>query len=258
MILWAEDHWKVRDLRSRNGTFVNNKRIQLARLRPGTALQFGRRSRSWVLEDASYPKAFAKRAEDNSVRMLEDGMVSIPDSEEPLAMVFEDSNGEWVLEMDGGRRPATDRETVTVDGGAWTLFLPQGLDTTMVPTSIIGLMVEDIGLDFRVSHDEELVNIVLMQGKKPTRLVPRAHHYMLLTLARKRVADKELPEGMRGWVYRDDLEHDLKLDSTHLNVQVHRARQELHRAGVTDSGSIVERRNGQLRIGVRNLTIQTM
>jgi hypothetical protein len=79
---------------------------------------------------------------------------------------------------------------------------------------------------------------------------PREHAYVLLTLARKRLADRGEPLAEQGWIDRDQLLRMLQLDANGLNVAIYRARGQLAAAGLLDSAGIVEVRRGQRRIGV--------
>ena len=119
--------------------------------------------------------------------------------------------------------------------------------------------LETLTLCFAVSRDEEHVELFLIDGERRFELGSRAHHYLLLTLARARLhdADSEENEAERGWLYADDLARDLALDLTQLNLHVYRARQQLARAGILNAGRLVERRAGsrQLRLGPDKLQI---
>jgi hypothetical protein len=91
---------------------------------------------------------------------------------------------------------------------------------------------------------------------------PRAHYYLLLTLARARAsAEKEaalLPHE-RGWTSVDELTRMLGVEEIKLNVEVYRVRRDLAELGVVDAASIIERRRGlrTLRLGTPRATIVT-
>jgi hypothetical protein len=119
-------------------------------------------------------------------------------------------------------------------------------------------------LSFSVARHEEFVRLALSDdvGGRTIDLGGRAHHYLLLTLARHRLADAEagLPDTSCGWVYADDLERDLFLDATAVNLHIYRARRLLEASGLRDGAAVVERRRGtrEMRIGSRRLTIETL
>jgi hypothetical protein len=110
-----------------------------------------------------------------------------------------------------------------------------------------------------VSSDEEHVEVALSRGPTSARLAPRSHHYMLLTLARIRVAQVNRSSAERGWVHRDDLARMLRVDPRTVNVQVHRARQDLGRQEVDGAAHLLEvrGRTGQIRLGTDLITIRS-
>jgi hypothetical protein len=112
---------------------------------------------------------------------------------------------------------------------------------------------------FQVSADEDHVVMHLGISCAQKKLPPRAFGYMLLTLARARVADQQdgVTSAESGWLYADHLAERMRTTPEKLNVDVHRARHMIAQLGLfEDPDNIVERRQGQLRIGVENLTIE--
>ena len=260
VINWNGNNWRVRDLGSRNGTLLNGRRLSAGvsvTLNQGDAICFGRADNAWTLEEVAPPGAYARRDGDGFVQHTAHGMLCLPNTDAPLVTIFEDQDGVWVAERDGVVSPTDHRASIELDNDVWVVFLPHKLGATTTLHTSIG-PPEEVSLRFRVSRDEELVDVDLIQQGKRQRLEPRAHHYLLLTLARQRVAEESLAEEERGWLYREDLEKMLKFDATHLNVQVYRARKQLHKAGLAAAVHIIERRNGRLRLGVRDFTIETM
>ena len=90
---------------------------------------------------------------------------------------------------------------------------------------------------------------------------------MLLVLARARLADLAtgIPDTDSGWMYADDLATQLGVDVTTLNVHVHRARHMFAQRkegamrselSFSDASELVQRRSGQLRIGVGDAIIE--
>jgi hypothetical protein len=122
-----------------------------------------------------------------------------------------------------------------------------------------GLRIRDLELLFFVSLDEEYVNLRLRYASISFDLACRAHHYLLLTLARERAGDQAsgLPETSRGWVRGEWLARDPSMAPPQLNLHVYRIRRQFAAAGVLDAVHIIERRqsSGQLRIGTTNVSI---
>ena len=269
-ISWVDDHWEIRDLGSRNGTSVNANAVEPRRrvaIKAGDELCFGSPEHRWILRDDSTPGASAtlvaadgstaqdKRA-DGSL-----GLLLIPDDQDPRACVMED-RGDWCLEYQGERRPVLDQEVIEIDDARWVLNLPSlGTQLPATQTDEDAWHIDALSMHFRVSRDEEHVRIQLMGPHQQTELPERAFSYLLLTLARRRLEDRQradLPMSEEGWMGSDDLCSALRIEPEKLNVDVYRARKQLERAGITGSAGLIERRraSGELRIGVSRLEVQ--
>lgn len=109
---------------------------------------------------------------------------------------------------------------------------------------------------FRVSIDEETVGWEVHRGDQVIELGERAHVYLLLTLARLRLAEQHLPPADRGWTYGDELAERLGMTTETLKVQVYRARRQLR--GVIDPpDAVIERRavTQQIRFGTDRIVV---
>lgn len=117
-------------------------------------------------------------------------------------------------------------------------------------------------LSFSVSRDEEYVRLRVLQGSLTLDLGDRAHNYLLLTLARRRLADAAggCSEEASGWVSLEEFGHDPSMAPPRLNVHVHRLRKMLAEGGVADAMNIVERRGStrQLRVGTGRIAIAVL
>jgi hypothetical protein len=113
--------------------------------------------------------------------------------------------------------------------------------------------LSELSFEFRVSLDEEHASWSMSSSSGTTDLGDRSYVYLLVTLARERLADAErdVPLADRGWVIADDLA--MKLDTTPetMKVHVYRARKQLKELGVIGGGGVVERRavTNQIRFG---------
>lgn len=258
--------WSVRDLGSRNGTFVNDARIEPGGATPlsaGDRITFGKASAVWTLVDASPPVAMARRLpEGDYIAASADGMLALPSPDEPSACVFEQEPGVWTIEIDGQARPAADGEVLSLGQASFMLHLPVPLVST-VESPDPKPRPDPIELRFRVSPDEESVEVMVVDASGPRVLAPRTHHYTLLTLARLRARDNDKPEltgSQRGWVFVDELCRMLSMDEHRLNTEVHRIRQDMAAARVPNPTGVVERRRGsrQLRVTTDRVSIATM
>ncbi len=253
---WAGDRWEVRDLGSRNGTFVEGTRLEpgIARaLDPGARLGFGV-PQGWDLLDTAAPGAIAVDLATGALTASQDGLLVLPSAEAPLLSVFGDALGGWVVEgADGETRAVEDQGVVAAAGRTWRLSFPVVLEGT--PMIEPGPSLETVRFRFAVSRNEEFVQLTVLFGTRELRLDPRDHHYVLLTLARLRREEQELPESERGWVERERLTRMLAMEPNALNVSIHRARQQLLAEGIERAAGIVEVRAGQRRFGTDRFQI---
>jgi hypothetical protein len=127
------------------------------------------------------------------------------------------------------------------------------------PTSGSGIYLPRVELVFEVSSDEEYVHLSMRHDGRTIDMGGRAHNYLLLILARLRLADRTtgVPESSCGWASVEDWEHDPSLSPARLNLDVHRIRKHFLGRGVRDAARIIERRPrlGQLRIGAERISI---
>lgn len=251
VVAWSGGTWRVRDLGSRNGTFVNGERIapgEQQELHDGTVLAFGHEEISFSLLEAGAPSAVARNLDGGDLAVAEDGILALPSAEQAELTVFRDSRGRWVVEDSSGTRKASEGEVLKAGGRTWRLHLPAQLDGTA--TVDAGPTLDTIRLRFAVSRDEEHVQITIVHRGKEIELEEREHGYTLLTLARQRLDDAAEPLGEQGWVDRDLLLSMLQVDGNALNVAIYRARGQLSSSGVEGAAGIVEVRRGQRRLGL--------
>ncbi|WP_437623911.1 hypothetical protein [Sorangium sp. So ce1151] len=164
------------------------------------------------------------------------------------------------VEAQGTARLAVDRETLVIDGEAWVLDLPQRSSSSTVEAGGDALTLSDIALRFAVTRDEERVDLTVVYPDREIELPARSHHYMLMTLARARLAAAGAPVGERGWLERKELCRMLATDELRLNVEVCRARKQFSALGIQGAASIVDRRmgTGRIRLGVERVDVRRM
>ena len=260
LLRWTGDAWEVQDLHSRNGTFVDRRRLapgERGVLQVGAVLGFGQ-PETFVLVDESAPAVFAVPLDDRAPLEAEGGILALPGPTVPALMVFRGAGG-WLLERHGEVSAVADGEVVRVGGDAWQLHLPELLPRTAESTGAAP-HVDDIGLQFAVSRDEEYVELVVMHGARTIDLKARSHHYTLLLLARARLRDGGAAPELQGWVHQSELLDLLRCDVSLLHLNIYRLRQQFGEAGIVGAARVVERRAGtrQLRIGVSQLDIRTI
>ena len=260
VVLWSRG-WQLRDLGSRNGTFVNGQQVAPGEpwgLNLGDQVAFGGQDDAWALVDAGGPEPIGESAGEGRV-VGRAGILALPSAENPVVSVFQDGAGRWLAERAEGREALLDGQSIEVGGATWRLQLPEPLAiTTGAPLVSLG----DCSLAFDVSLDEEHVRMWLVTPREALDLGARSHHYLLLTLARARLSDAAEegagPSSAHGWMYQDQLAKRLGLTPSLLNIHVHRARSQLAELEVVDAAGVVERRAAakQLRIGIGEIEVR--
>ncbi len=272
VLRWTGREWELHDLGSRNGTIVDGRRLapgERVALARGAVIAFGQADNAWRLIDDAPPTilAFPEHGEPLVAR---DHLLALPSEENPEAVVYRDAAGDWIFEQGGEAARITDRSTVRAGGGSFTLRVPDLMAATWdnsSPAPHLGALT----LQFSVSRDEEYVALIARGDHHVIDLGARAHHLVLLTLARSRLEDRKNwaaataeratpPESSEGWVYQDELADKLAIDETHLNVAVFRCRRQLAEAGIVGAASIIERRRPtrEVRLGVARIEIVTV
>lgn len=253
VVAWQDKKWTVRDLGSRNGTWVEDQLVsagQVAVLWAGARIRFA--EEGWVVHDASPPAPMALRLSSGAQVGATGDVLLLPDEDEPRMSIAPIAAGGWSAYTDSMAFDVADRDTVDVDGERYQLFLPAALE----PTVGAG---DAIHLRFRVSPDEERVEVEVACAGRLARLGPRSHNYLLLTLARVRMAERFRSVGDRGWVQREDLARWLKVDLRTVAVHVHRIRQEIGQQNVDGAAAVLEvrPRTGQLRVGTDAVVVES-
>lgn len=258
---WTGHGWVLRDAGSRNGTFVDGTRIDAGaavRVDRGSEVQFGR-SEPWRLVLAGPPVARAVDADTGDTRTMDGGLLELGDTETSSNLVFDGGTQTYWVEGPTLCYQVDDGEVVVEADRRWVLRLPEPVQPTTAGETDPDLA--EVQAEFRVSADEEHVSVTLRTGSRRWDLPTKAHHYTLVTLARHRVADGRLgvSGSEAGWIDRHALLAELKIGENLLYTHLFRARKELRTLGITSAIGLIERRQGagQLRIGIRDLTVRT-
>lgn len=265
VISWDGRAWQVQDLGSKNGTTVDGKRLgsgERVVLQRGAVITFGSSGNRWTFTDDSPPRAMALPVEGGEPVAGEHDLVALPDAEAPEVSIYRDAGGDWVLDRDGALERIADGREVETGGRRFTLHLPDLVAPTW-EAGEVKLTLERLALRFRVSRDQEYIELAANADGRTVDLGARAHHALLLELARLRLKEQQESPGeetAHGWIYLEELCERLALDEPHLNVAIHRCRQHLASAGVVGAAGIVERRKPtrQLRIGVGRIELVTV
>ncbi|MEL6349284.1 MAG: FHA domain-containing protein [Myxococcota bacterium] len=259
-VRWNGHCWDLRDLDSRNGTFVNGRRLangERVMLSKGTQIAFGDLSDPWIVFNDGPPGAYAEDGSGRRQRADENGLLVLPNIDHPDLGIYFDGTT-WRADSGENVVPVENGTVVGAGGIEWTLNLPEDLRATqevMAPG-------DTMCLDFFVSQDEEHIEIMVHRSGQQRRLDHRAHSYLLLTLARERIAqaqDPSIPPSEQGWIYHSLLADQLKMPMNHFNMAVYRARQQFSSVAMGED-QIIERRrgSGQIRIGCGNLNVRPL
>jgi hypothetical protein len=258
-LTWNGETWELRDLASRNGTYLDGDRLEPGRAletKRGARIMFGDRAEDWTLIDAAAPELIAIDLESGLVIPSSSGMLALPHDEALEASIYRNAEGAFVVESAEGVRTIESEQVIRTPSGAFRLFLPMESEGT--PMIEGGPRLTDVTLRFAVTLDEEHVQITVLHHERKIALESREHGYLLLTLARARIADRELPLGQRGWIEREALEKMLAIDTNTLAVWIYRARQQLLEAGIEGAQGIVEVRPKQRRLGTERIEVVSL
>jgi hypothetical protein len=255
LLRWTGQHWEVLDRGSRNGTFLNGVALPSghgSRLDEGSVLYFGHPDEQWRLEDASAPSVMVLGDTAEIWSASEDGVIGIPSNAQPECQVYRDVDALWKLERPGKVTVAVRHgERFEASGRWWRFSCPDPVGATA--TSEQPLPSRAGVLEFAVSRDEEFVKITVASEARQVDVGSRSHNYLLLTLARTRLRDRDsgFPDSSCGWMDKDELAQQLGMSPEQIDGEVFRIRQHFTRHGLDGAASIIERRPRikQLRIG---------
>jgi hypothetical protein len=264
-VRWTErGTWELRDLQSKNGTYVNGLRIPAGspvKLELGAEVAFGLLSDAFVVEDVSPPRAMLVRVgESRQTIVLREALVALPSLEEPSVSLFRNESGQWFIDSRDRVGRLDDADLITIGTEHWRCCFPTSPDETEMIGHVDGAStLAEVQLRLGVSRDEEEIELTLHTKGRDVRLGRKACHYVLLTLARCR-QDRDLPTNVAvddGWVSVGALLELLRVSEQRLNVDIFRIRQELKAAGVSDAVGIVQRdpQQRRVRLGTNNVVL---
>ncbi len=265
ILRWAGERWDIKDLGSRNGTYLDGRKIRPGEEHAasrGAKIAFGKLEQEWELVDSSAPCVMAVPVEGGEPVLLDGDLLALPSNDEPLITIYPGPEGGWLLEQPAESTTSiTNLQTFEIEGRPWRFCCPDRIVKTSMADEP-DLEVRYLELSFSVSRDEEHVQLHVACGARRFDLGARTHNYTLLTLARRRLEDaaQGLPETSCGWVYQEDLTIHPNTTGPQLNIDVFRIRKQFAAIGVYDAAGIIERRprTRQLRIGTGRISIVTL
>ena len=254
LIRWSGGRWLVVD-QSRNGSFLDGQRLLVGQgmmLSAGQKLRFGpSESSSWQVVDVMPPVSTLVPVDHFLPPIVLSRNNPLPTAAAPELCIYEIEEGQWMLDDNQTSRLLSDGDAIQLAGRTYHLQLPGEAEETRTSLDLKAAAVPL--LDFRLSLDEEHTRLQVFYGSQTADLGERSHHYCLVTLARKRLSDVQagFDRSAQGWLESPNLARMLRIDVTHLNIQIHRARDQLMGAlpAVGTLARIVERQRGRLRLG---------
>ena len=262
VIRWSGNGWELIDRASRNGTRLNGDPVEPGRayrMLKGAVVSFGHPDERWSLADASEPQAMVLALDSGKVRQEHFGMIGIPSTDSPEVTLFKDADGIWRLEdSEGSVRGLRNGQTFELGGQSYVFSCPSTNDLT----ASIGTALQRGAptLKFVVSSDEDFVELSVEYENRSVALGSRAHNYLLLTLARQKLADLavQIAPASCGWMDKDQLASGLRMTPQQIDGEIFRIRRHFASHGVPESSSVIERRERTrlIRLGMDQVSVE--
>jgi hypothetical protein len=261
LIRWDGRAWELLDRGSRNGTQLNGAPIESGRayrLFKDAVVTFGHADERWCLVDAGEPQTMAVALDTGQALLGGQGLIGLPSSKSPECTLYLDHDGAWRMERaDGEIEVVLDGQVVDCAGRRFRFCCPSSNSATETLTA--AREQGEPTLCFAVSSDEDFVELTLEYAERRVPLGSRSHNYLMLTLARQRLADRgaNLPEASCGWMDKDELADGLKMTPQQVDGEVFRIRRHFMQHGLPESTLVIERRarTRQIRLGLGQLRI---
>ena len=257
---WTGEGWELCDLASRNGTLVDGRPLEKGErrlVRTGTVIRFGGVEPPCLLVDDG-PPALTAVSEGGQRAYSVGDILPLPPGKDPEVLVYGHPQRGWLLERGQSVVPVQDGASVDVGGTRWRIDLPLPSQLT-AEESRATLTLDCLWFTYRVSPDEEYVELSLRAHDRSVELGGRSHHYLALTLARQRLAHVAPSSAAAGWLRMEELERMLRMEASHINVSIYRVRQQLAKAGVLGAAGIIERSQQQgLRLGTCKVQVEKL
>lgn len=259
LVFWTGQAWMIRDLGSRNGTFVDARRIstgQSVLLRERSVVAIGEMAEAWEVASAQAPPEIAARKESTwEVVLPVDRLLTLSAGDDEAAIFFGPSG--WVVEREDGTAPIGDGEFVVLGSDRWIVRINARTEGATTKTAF-ELSLDVVEVVIQVSRDAEFVQVAVKAGERTIDLGARAHNYLLLELVRRRLADRAegIVDAECGWASEEDCAAVIG-GAARLNVDVFRIRRLFAAMGITDGAAIIERRprDRRMRIGIPRVSV---
>lgn len=262
VVRWSGERWLIRDY-SKNGSWLDGQRLQSFELPlyEGARIGFGRpENELYTVIDLAPPVPLLARLNGETLQVIELKPINaLPNEHSPEVFVFLSDQGKWICEEEHRTYPLFDGHILSLDNAAWRFVATGVSEATLDIVQSDYTVMHDMELLFHVSLDEEHTFLQVRYDGKTFDLGERIHHFLLLTLARRRQADRErrIDPAEQGWIEIDDLSRMLGLEVSHTNIQIFRARKQVYEAlpEKPSPTQLIERRRGAVRLGCSRFSI---
>lgn len=257
---WESGYWVIIDV-SRNGTFVDGTRLKKGEgiiIKLGQGVRFGRIDyQLWRFIDDSKPTPVLIPVSAKAAPIRFERNLFLVGNDSAELSIMQASEEEWILETLGQVQYFQDGDMLLI-GGEEYLFQDNNVaELTEVLETNLGK--PHIRVAFHLSIDEEHTKIRISLGDEQFDLGEREHHYLLATLARKRLADAaaDIDPTAQGWLECEVVAAMLGIDVQHVNIHIFRLRQQIAKLAPNHGElvNIVERRRGGVRMAAWPFTI---
>ena len=248
VLSFAEDVWRVRDLASQNGTFLDGSRMRAGleyEVEAGMVLSFGNKSESWEMVKGGPPDPAAVR-DDGGIVVGELGTLALPNATSAeLELLVEQGldRTEWRAFRGDQSLIVRDQDTIVAGEREWRLLLPGLLE---VGTSTVRASTSGISIVLRTNSDEsELRSASVMVDEKTTEVSrPQTAWKLILALAKYRLEHEASGSGAdRNWISVRKACRRAGISYDQFSYTLHRARKYLGNAGATDASHLIVQRD---------------
>lgn len=260
VIKWQDKQWTIKDFSS-NGVWINGEQLPKkceAVIRSGDKITLaGLAITEFIMVDSSPPCDYLLNQTQDVIPLELYNL--LPSELVPEIVVFYNaaSHG-WYCEYinEEIQFEISENEKFKFAECYWQLLRCKEIGAE--PTALIDN--SRLEFTFNISQDEEETSLELEVENSHFLLSAKAHNYLIALLARyklQQLAEKGEQTPDLGWVPMSQLQKDLGLSESHLNIQVHRARKQFIEtvSGFFSVDHLIERKRGKLRFSGDNFTI---
>jgi pSer/pThr/pTyr-binding forkhead associated (FHA) protein len=251
LVQWRTDAWRIVDLGSTNGTWVDGARLPPwtpTPIAPTHRIVFGDVSAGRFQVPATGPSLFAVQVGSGRVaRPDPPTLLRIGTSETGLQASVRQTPAGWRLEEDGDDAGLLARDGPIL-GGSWRVHLPGRMPTAQL---VDAPRLSELTLTLSLGRFEEHVRAEVVGPDGWRCSWERAHWYVAWLLASELVSDTGASREGRGWIDALELTRMAgRKRKNDLDQYISKIRKDLTSAGVSYGSDIVQSRTGQRRLGL--------